>query len=124
MFSGVSLSGTSSLLVQLGAGSVTSSGYVSTSISANNANLTTGANSTSGFVLQSNSAAYVISGQMVITTLGSNIWSNSHACTQATTNICTGGGTVTLGGTHLTAVRITTVGGTDTFDAGRSKHHV
>jgi hypothetical protein len=45
------------------------------------------------------------------------VWVSSHTYRQLSTNALFGGGTVTLGGT-LDRVRITTVNGTDTFDAG------
>jgi hypothetical protein len=54
---------------------------------------------------------------MTITLLGSNIWISSHTLKNLTTTTCVGGGDVTLSGT-LDRVRITTVNGTDTFDAG------
>jgi hypothetical protein len=55
---------------------------------------------------------------MVIETLGSNVWQASVGGGLGNTaTTFTGGGGVTLSGT-LDRVRITTVGGTDTFDAG------
>ena len=117
MFSGVSTSGTSSYLVQIGAGSITNTGYKSTSAFGGSGSVTA---STTGFLACSNvSAAGLFSGHMVITTIGSNIWVES-AIIMADTVSATGtfgSGTVTLSGT-LDRVRITTVNGTDTFDAG------
>jgi hypothetical protein len=47
-----------------------------------------------------------------------NIWAASVAAGSPASNCCVfGGGSVTLSGT-LDRVRITTVNGTDTFDAG------
>ena len=54
---------------------------------------------------------------MVLTTLGTNIWTSGHLVRLLTTNTQNGAGGVTLGGT-LDRIRITTVNGTDTFDAG------
>jgi hypothetical protein len=117
MFRGVSLSGTSSFLVQIGSGSFTTSGYISTSNGTNQANATGGINSTAGFCLRAANAAGITSGMMVLTSLGSNAWVGSHAAKNATTEAQWGGGDVALGGT-LDRVRLTTVNGTDTFDAG------
>ena len=115
LFNGVSTSGTSIKQVQIGAGSVTTSGYLSTG-----SNLSTVAvvsSLTSGFILYTNNASDVISGCMVLTLISGNTWVSSHTAKAATTISITGGGDVTLGGT-LDRVRITTVNGTDTFDAG------
>jgi len=117
MFNEVSGSGSSFRLVQLGTGSTTytTSGYLATtSVVATTVNTTS---STAGFIMYQDNAAYVLSGHMVITNVSGNIWVNSHTGKVATTTSIFGGGSVTLGAA-LTAIRITTVGGTDTFDAG------
>jgi hypothetical protein len=54
---------------------------------------------------------------MTIATLGSDAWVSSHYGKNATTNAIVGGGDVTLSAA-LDRVRLTTVNGTDTFDAG------
>jgi hypothetical protein len=113
MMNGTSLSGTSNYLVQIGSGSVTTSGYVS---SCNNGSGTV-TTSTSGFLSSVSSAAADLAyGSIVLTTLGSNIWTQTSMLNNGAT-IRFGAGAVTLGGT-LDRIRITTVGGTDTFDAG------
>jgi len=119
MFSGVSLSGTSDYLIQLGdAGGVEATGYVATGNFYNGSNQTDNVNSTSGFVINSASTASIlISGQMVLTLLGSNVWVAGHNTVLSTTSVGNGAGTKTLSDT-LDRVRITTVNGTDTFDAG------
>jgi hypothetical protein len=118
MFNGVSTNGSSALLVQLGAGSVTTSGYVSTSNGTNQASATGGVSATSGLIIRNASAASSAnSGHMTITNISGNTWVASHTLKNATTEAMWGGGDVTLGGT-LDRVRITTVNGTDTFDAG------
>jgi hypothetical protein len=117
MFSGVSLNGSSNLLIQIGSGSVTTSGYVSSSATAVNASGSSGATSTAGFISSAGSAANIIYGHMVITNITSNTWVESHYHGYAVAAASTGGGTITLGGT-LDRVRITTVNGTDAFDAG------
>ena len=117
MFSGVSLSGTANPLIQIGAGSVTTSGYISSGAAVAGAGSTGMVSSTAGFVMNSSGAANVVSGHMIITTLGSNVWVSSHSAKYSTTFCLFGGGDITLGGT-LDCVRITTTNGTDTFDAG------
>ena len=114
MFSGVSTNGTSSYLIQIGAGSVTTSGYAS--CVGNRAGETT---STAGFIVtRTPIAADTFSGNIFICSGGSNSWVES-----STLGITSGGapsfagGNISLGGT-LDRVRITTAGGTDTFDAG------
>jgi hypothetical protein len=117
IFRGISTSGSSAYLIQIGSGSVTITGYISTGNSFSQANTTTGTTSTAGFVISGGGAAGVGSGQMVITAIGSNAWVASHCLKISTTNINLGGGDVALSGA-LDRIRITTVNGTDTFDAG------
>jgi hypothetical protein len=116
MFSGVSTNGTSNVQVQIGSGSITSSGYSSTSSNIANGSGQT-VNSTTGFLINSASAADIRSGNIILTSFGSNLWVCSSTLKASTTYTIWGGGDVTLGGT-LDRVRITTVNGTDTFDAG------
>lgn len=121
MFSGVSTNGTSSYQIQVGAGSVTTSGYVSNTNYVNNsANSCTGTSATSGFLIVSDiAAAGTYTGVSTLSLLTSNTWVSSG------TGLRTGSpqagvfnaGSISLGGT-LDRVRITTVNGTDTFDAG------
>jgi hypothetical protein len=117
MFSGVSLSGSSDLLIQVGdSGGFETSDYLSTS-SASSSGGTAISNSTAGFVIRSASAASITSGVMALVTLGSNLWVSSYSGKQSSTVAVVNGGNKTLSDT-LTQVRITTVNGTDTFDAG------
>ena len=117
MFSGVSLSGSSDLLIQVGdSGGFETSGYLSTS-SASSSGGTGISNSTAGFVIRSASAASITSGVMALVTLESNLWVSSYSGKQSSTVAVVNGGNKTLSDT-LTQVRITTVNGTDTFDAG------
>jgi hypothetical protein len=119
MFSGVSTSGTSFPLIQIGSGSVTTTGYTSASgrtNSANNAAMTT---STAGFVIMNAAASDAIRGAVTLFLLTGNTWVASGVLTDSGTLI-----SMTVGGTSpalsgaLDRVRITTVNGTDTFDAG------
>ena len=117
MFNGVSTNGSSPVLVQIGAGSVTSSGYVSSAVKSSGGGNTV-QTSTAGFVTGINSSSEFISGTMTIATLGSNIWAQNNTLGHSTSSAAYyGGGSITLGGT-LDRIRITTVNGTDTFDAG------
>lgn len=116
ILSGVSTSGTSNLLIQLGYQSpVTSTGYVSRATS-------TGAqvSSTAGFIITQaiSAASDTITGNISICTLGSNVWVSGGNINDVGQNaIIMSSGNVTLSGT-LDRVRITAVNGTDTFDAG------
>ena len=117
MFNVVSTNGTSPIQVQLGAGSVDTASYNGqiSSGQGNNTNYTTGF-----YVVQSTgaSASGTYYGQLVISLLGSNLWVASGLIGH---NIAAAGfitsGVKTLSGA-LDRVRITTVNGTDTFDAG------
>lgn len=117
MFSGVSLSATAQILVQLGTGAsptYTTSGYLSTSTSISGTPTTS--NVTSGFNVRTDGAAQLVSGLMTITNITGNSWVSSHSAKQSVTTTLAGGGDVSLSGV-LTAVRITSTS-TDTFDAG------
>jgi hypothetical protein len=119
MFSGFSTNGSSNYLVQIGSGSVTSSGYIgATTVSSTGV---TSTNSTAGFIIGNGAAAasFVVSGNLMITLLGSNTWtaSGSFGGSDAARTITSGGSSPALGGA-LDRIRITTVNGTDTFDAG------
>jgi len=122
MLNGVSTSGTSNLLVQIGYQSpVTTTGYVSGAVAAQNGASSSGAaTSTAGFLATAaiNTAAGLATGTVTIVSFGSNAWVASTVVVQTDgTRGTVGGGSVTLGGT-LDRIRLTTVNGTDTFDAG------
>ena len=117
MFSGVSTNGTSAVQIQLGSGSFTVSGYTGSGM-----NITatpSGLNSTTGLLTESTSAAAVTRhGMATVVNVTSNTWASSAVLGRSDTGTALiGGGSVTLSGT-LDRVRITTVNGTDTFDAG------
>ena len=118
MFSGVSTNGTSVMQIQIGAGSVTTSGY-SVVGSAVGLSSVQSVQYTSGFAIgDSNSAARTKNGAIIISLLTGNTWAGGGACadsSSARTDFTYG--SIALGGT-LDRVRITTVNGTDTFDAG------
>jgi len=116
MFAGVSLSGSDNIFVQIGSGSITSSGYNSYGMSFGNSS-GAGTASTAAFIVRMTAATDTISGQMIITNQTGNTWVSSHNFGSSTnTNACFGAGSVALSGT-LDRVRVT-VSGTNTFDAG------
>jgi hypothetical protein len=119
MFNGVSTTGTSPVLLQLGTSSgIESSGYVGTSAEYANGNTTdiTSVDS-AGFNIQNANTSDVSYGTFVFTNITSNTWICSANVSKTTTvmNVITG--SKSLSGT-LDRVRITTVSGTPTFDAG------
>lgn len=112
---GVKLSGTDNLLVQIGSGSYTATGYIGTS----NSTSTTGTlnvNNTTGFPIYLGSSSATFSGTITISTLGSNVWVSSHAGATLTTSTSYGGGDVALAGT-LDRLRLIPTGA-NTFTAG------
>jgi len=119
MFQGVSTSGTSHQLIQIGSGSVTTSGYNSAGAACISGSTPLVAASTAGYLLVNDTATDVKNGLFTITLMGSNLYVSSHTMGgDSTRDTCAwGGGAVTLSGA-LDRVRITTVNGTDTFDAG------
>ena len=118
MFNGVSTNGTSAVLIQLGSGSATTTGYLSGSVRATSSAVG-GAAFTTGFGFNINSVTDALSGLTIISTLGANIWTASGNCTSNANGLymMTTAGNVTLSGA-LDRVIVTTVNGTDTFDAG------
>ena len=116
MFQGVSTNGSSNLQCQIGAGSVTSSGYLSSSAVISGG---VAAAFTAGFgIANSIGSGTILHGSFTITSLGSNSWAASGTMASSNAaNVWSMAGSITLGGT-LDRVRITTVNGTDTFDAG------
>jgi len=117
MFSGVSTNGTGNFLIQIGSGSVTTSGYASKASYFNGAALSVGSSS-AGFLGANWAAANTQSGAITLTLLGSNTWVATGYLADSSTNASSIGGTSPALGGALDRVRITTVGGTDTFDAG------
>lgn len=117
MFNGVSTNGSSVLLIQLGSGSVATTDYVSTATSTSSGG-TVVATSTAGMVVSGNNAsAFAQVGSVIITNVNSNSWVAFGSGLQSTAQTSCLGGAITLSGT-LARIRLTTVNGTDTFDAG------
>ena len=119
MFSGVSTSGSSNILVQLGdAGGIENTGYVSEAITTTNSSpYIFNSSSTAGFIIRADSNGQTCSGIMTVATLGSNSWveSGTFYKTAGSMNFSVGSKSTSE---TLDRLRITTVNGTDTFDAG------
>lgn len=117
MLNGVSTSGTGDLILRMGAGSVLSSGYVgNVGLIRNGGTSNNYAFSTSFIIASEVGAADTYSGSVVLTLLGSNIWTINGCVSGGSirTNCCCG--VVPVGGTN-DRIRFTTSTG-DTFDAG------
>jgi hypothetical protein len=121
MLNGVSSNGSSSYQVQLGdSGGIETTGY--SSASAFLGSTTGGTNSTTGLLINTSiSSSNTFAGAIYISRLNGNIYvatSNLiYDTTSPTSFVILSAGTKTLSDT-LDRLRITTVNGTDTFDAG------
>jgi hypothetical protein len=120
MFSGVSTTGTSTVQVQLGtSGGFVSSGYLGTNMAITASGVS--ALISTGFTFNMASqdiAAAVRHGQMVLTNITGNTWLGSgHLVASHAVMTTMTSGSIALAGT-FDRIRVTTVNGTDTFDAG------
>ena len=119
MFQGVSTNGSSNIQIQIGdSGGVENTGYVGIMMVSGGTS-TIDTSITSGFGIRANDAGWIINGLTNISNISGNTYVVSG--TIAATGIGTGT-FITSGSKSLSAtldrVRITTVNGTDTFDAG------
>jgi len=118
MYNGFSTNGTSVPIIQLGSGSPTTSGYLGSASQQSGSGVSVG-NFTAGCAFCNTvNAATTQRGIFTCVNLSGNVWviSGTGAWSDNTVTTTTSSG-VTLGGT-LDRVRITTVNGTDAFDAG------
>jgi len=121
MFNGVSTNGSSLLQIQVGSGSISTSSYVSGASYGGSAGQFS--QSTTGFTLDSTAGVGATSffyGSVILSAVGSNTWvaqGNIYGTINALVVYAIGGVSPALGGA-LDRIRITTVNGTDTFDAG------
>jgi hypothetical protein len=123
ILTGVSTNGTSNIIIQLGdSGGIETTGYATSYMLLVNAGAVAGATSTAGFVVQASaSASAAISGTLTLNlsdTAFPTAWTASGSFARTDTAamlVCAGNKTLT---TSLDRVRLTTAGGTDTFDAG------
>jgi hypothetical protein len=118
ILNGASLNGSAHLLIQIGAGSITSSGYISGSNYLTGGTATGFANSGAGIVLITGSTANAVTGSVVFTLQTGNTWvaAGTYVFDNLTTTNGFTAGKVTLSGA-LDRLRITNTA-TDTFDAG------
>jgi len=118
MYQGISTNGSSNYQVQIGSGSFVTSGYLGTNSTVASASAST-LNISAGFIIFTGGNPAAIShGMTVLTSLGSNVWLANGTLGRSDGNVSyIAAGSLALGGT-LDRVRITTVNGTDTFDAG------
>lgn len=121
MFDGVSTNGTSQLLIQIGSGSILTSGYGSSA--GYTGTSTGGSSSTAGFIITSAvGVTNTLSGANTICLLGSNTYVSTGNLVFESVSpilfvISSAGVRASVGGA-IDRIRITTVNGTDTFDAG------
>jgi hypothetical protein len=122
MFNGVSTNGTSVVQIQLGSTTFSTTGYSSTS-SYSTAVASQYLFASTGFVLEPTAtaqAAILRFGTYQFSLIGSNTWVGQGNTSTGSVGVVTAacaGGSPALSGT-LDRVRITTVNGTDAFDAG------
>jgi len=120
MFSGVSLSGTSQFLIQLGhSGGIENTGYSSGSVLVFGTNTISG--STVGLIMTANNAFDTWHGTIILTLENASAFRWTSTGTLGT--VTSGGKIISHGGSkalsaELDRIRITTANGTDTFDAG------
>jgi len=115
VFDGVSTNGTDPWLIQLGdSGGIEATGYI-----AHSRDDTAGVDSTAGFVITDTpmTAADAGEGMVRMFHAGGNKWAYESHIANAS-DLFVGGGTKTTSGT-VTQLRLTTTGGTNTFDAGQ-----
>jgi hypothetical protein len=120
MFNGVSTNGTDNWIIQVGSGSILTSGYNGCSTIFSSSTLSTGVY-TAGWGIKNDLASSVVSGSILLTLVGSNVWVASGVLSTPNTSpnmysILTSG-SVTLSGA-LDRVRLTSLNGVNTFDAG------
>ena len=119
MFAGVSTNGSSYKQIQFTAASLKTSGYSSTSSLIYGSNLTVVNAASTGFFIRSDSASEALDGCYVFNLLNAStfLWSGFGNMSDGSGRTWQQSGSVTMA-SAVTAVRITTVNGTDTFDAG------
>jgi len=115
MFDGVSTNGSSLVCIQLGdSGGIETTGYNG---GATNQSPTYTANTIGLNVLSGSNPSVSLMGQGVLTKISGNNWVFSAGIQLSLGNISAAGGSKTLSDT-LDRIRITTLSGTETFDAG------
>ena len=117
IFSGLSTSGTSDVLVQLGdSGGIETTGYTATQ-GAIEGGAVGVATSTAGFPLTLAASSNTLSGIVTVARQAGDAWVAAGTVKRSGTGLLLPAGDKTLSGA-LTQLRITAANGTDTFDAG------
>jgi hypothetical protein len=118
MLDAVSTSGASIVMIRIGSSSgIESTGYAAHSGTIEGAGIGS-LDHTAGFgISQAGSATYTFGGFFTLCNLTGNTWVLSGTARQFSSRVTMSGGSKTLAGV-LTQLRLTTVNGTDTFDAG------
>lgn len=120
MVQGVSTASTGAVIFRIGTGGTpTVTGYTSVMTYAFGTNSVNTRTNTTGFLLEGSESFFAYNGNIFITNLTGNTWCCSGLIGNVVSTPFTAqmAGSVTLGGV-LNIVRMTTTGGTDTFDAG------
>jgi hypothetical protein len=116
---GVSTNGTSPIQIQLGdSGGIETSGYVGSNFVITGSNLCGTSNYASGFVLIGATAAETRHGALILTNSGSNNWLAIGNFFNGSTGHSGGTQGEKATSATLDRIRLTTINGTDTFDAG------
>jgi hypothetical protein len=116
----ISTNGTSNVILRLGdSGGIEDSGYVGLGVLAGGSNVALSVSFTSGLPLSSQGwgASFTLSGTAEFTNVSGNIWVGKCVLTRSDAYLQVATTTKTLSGA-LDRVMLTTVGGTDSFDAG------
>lgn len=118
VLNGVSTDGTSFVQIQLGdSGGIETTGYFGTVTTITGANTCGIATSTSGFVVVGSTAGALRAGILSIVNITGNIWIASGTFDEGAAQAGSTQGAKELSAT-LDRIRLTTVNGTDAFDAG------
>lgn len=119
--SGVSLSGTSDILIQVGSGTIDTTNYQTVCGQILGSNLCQASASTAGFILRMQLATRSFIGSLRLARFGNN-WVGSLAGGSVSGSDAWTGGGRTLGSIGaIDRIRITTVNGTDTLDSGSAR---
>lgn len=117
---GVSLSGTDDLLVQIGSGSVDTTGYSATCVNTLSPNALATVTSTAGFNLVGGDAAGLFNGTIILTLVdaATNTWNVLSTASPTSVRVVIGAGTKSVSGV-IDRARLTR-SGSNTFDAGKA----
>lgn len=115
VLSNVSTTGSGNLTLQIGSGSIATSGYTSSNaVVVSGASTVVGTNASAFTLTNTLSASDSVSGSFVLNLVGSNTWVGSGVFINMNSRANIDAGTITLSGA-IDRLRIST---TDTFDAG------